>query len=195
MKLIIVTQNKNKVREFQEMMGNIVTVQTIYDLDPNHIPAIEDGATFEENAIKKIESIQPLSDTLFLADDSGLCIESLNNTPGIYSARFANDYGGFKAAGEELIRQLSTHTNRNACFQCAIALKDPKGYVQTVLGRVDGSITTRWVGTKGFGYDPIFKPNGENRTFAEFQMEEKNQVSHRAKALEKLFPLIEEYIA
>jgi XTP/dITP diphosphohydrolase len=120
-----------------------------------------------------------------LADDSGLEVDVLDGAPGVYSARYAGEHCSYADNNEKLLHELAKKSDRTACFRTAIALSDPDGNVQTVEGACSGVIIEELRGTHGFGYDPLFIPEGYSETFAEIGSEIKNRISHRAKALKK----------
>lgn len=143
---------------------------------------IEDGATFEENAVKKALSASAYADMAAFADDSGLEIEALDGRPGIHSARYAGEGADSAQKMEKVLKELGTTERRNARFVCAIALAYRGNLVATFQGEVSGSIATEPRGTHGFGYDPIFIPDGFDQTFGELPEETKERISHRARA-------------
>jgi XTP/dITP diphosphohydrolase len=145
----------------------------------------ETGTTFHENAAIKAKAIYDETGMDCFADDSGLEVEALNGEPGVYSARYAGQHGNHQANNLKLLEALKSQTNRNACFKTVIALMI-QGELHYFEGRVDGQITEEIIGEKGFGYDPIFVPNGYNKTFAEMPAEIKNSISHRKRALEAM---------
>jgi XTP/dITP diphosphohydrolase len=145
----------------------------------------EDYETLEENALFKARYVNKLTGMNVFADDTGLEIEALNGRPGVHSARFAGAGRNFEANIDKVLLLLGGITNRNARFRTVIALIiDNREYI--FEGRADGNIITERRGSMGFGYDPIFVPNGKKLTFAEMTLEEKNRISHRALAFEKL---------
>lgn len=143
----------------------------------------EDGATFEENAIKKAVTLARATGLWALADDSGLEVEALGGIPGVHSARYAGEPIKYSANNKKLLDALRGESNRRARFRTVIALASPSGETRTVEGVCEGVITEKPRGRKGFGYDPIFQPDGYSLTFGEMDPEEKNRISHRAKAL------------
>jgi XTP/dITP diphosphohydrolase len=145
----------------------------------------ETGTTFHENAAIKAKAIYDETGMDCFADDSGLEVEALNGEPGVYSARYAGQHGNHQANNLKLLEALKSQTNRNACFKTVIALMI-QGELHYFEGRVDGQITEEIIGEKGFGYDPVFVPNGYNKTFAEMPAEIKNSISHRKRALEAM---------
>ena len=145
----------------------------------------ETGADFDENCEIKACSYAQQVGALCLADDSGLEVEALNNQPGVFSARYSGEHGNHEANNQKLLRELEGKSNRKACFKTVIALM-LDGKIQYFEGRVDGVIAEELSGNKGFGYDPLFIPDGYDRTFADMPAEIKNSISHRKRALEAM---------
>jgi XTP/dITP diphosphohydrolase len=186
MKLLIATGNTHKLREIR----GILSVPGLDILSPREWPhplpeIVEDGATFEANAVKKAMLTAIATGLWTLADDSGLEVESLGNAPGVRSARYAGEPSDDAANNALLLKNMAGSPSRAARFRCAIALCSPKGRSQVVEGSCPGTILTTPRGTQGFGYDPLFVPEGETRTFAEMPDTDKNAISHRARALRK----------
>ncbi len=167
------------------MTGMPVEVCLYQEVVGDPIDVVEDGNTFEENARKKVMAMPAVPGVIFLADDSGLCVDALNGRPGVLSARYGGEHASFAEKCEKLLGELAPHTNRNAHFACVIAIRFPDGTVETVEGAVKGQIALEPQGTQGFGYDPIFVPEGHTETFAQLPAAVKNQLSHRANALQK----------
>ena len=192
MHLLIATANPNKAREVSQILvGLPYTIHTLAEFAD--VPeVIEDGATFAENALIKARAYCKFTNMLSLADDSGLMVDALDGAPGIHSARYA----GEGATGEDLCNKLLSELKkvptekRTAHFHCTLALVSPEGWEKTVEGRVEGVITTEIFGTEGFGYDPVFYYPLLKKTFAEASAEEKNQISHRRRALDKLLTIL-----
>jgi len=184
MQLIFATQNQNKASEIQKLMPSMVQIQTLQDIGCMvDIPEI--SKTLEGNALIKARYIWEKYKLNCFADDTGLEIESLNGEPGVFSARYAGEEKNAEANMNLVLTNLMTHQNRKAQFKTVIALiLDGEEYL--FQGIVEGEITKEKSGEKGFGYDPIFKPNQSTKTFAEMTMEEKNQISHRGRAIQKL---------
>nr|WP_244973202.1 XTP/dITP diphosphatase [Leuconostoc suionicum] len=162
----------------------VVSLQEIGDVPE----IVEDGTTFEENAVKKVETIAKVApNDYILADDSGMSVDALNGEPGVYSARYAGDHDD-QANIDKVLQKLAKVPNeqRTAHFSSVIALHSPKGTNLIVSGQVDGYITESERGQDGFGYDPIFFVPGMNKTFAEMSASEKNTISHRGLALQEL---------
>ena len=190
MKIIIATQNPHKVEEIKEIAylfgyNNIefLPIDKSLNFDP-----IEDGKTFEENSLIKAKEANRLTKSYTLADDSGLCVEFLNGEPGIHSARYAETP---QARIDKLLDAIKNSQNRNAKFVCTMTLINPNGEIEfTSRGECHGEIATSQAGINGFGYDPIFIVKGTNKTMAEMSEEEKNKLSHRSLALQKLLKYI-----
>lgn len=185
--LIIASHNSGKVAEIADLLRPLgVSVESAGDLG---LPEpVEDGATFADNARLKAHAAVAATGKPALADDSGLAVSALGGAPGIYSARWAETPGGrdFAAAMARLQAELGDNGDRSAGFICALALAWPDGYVETFEGRISGEIVWPPRGTCGFGYDPIFRPTGDDLTFGEIDPDEKHAISHRAIAFRKM---------
>lgn len=183
MKLILATRNAHKLKEIQAIFdfGNL-EVLSAFDF-PDIPDVVEDGDTFQANAIKKAVEISQATGCWSLADDSGLVVDALNGAPGVYSARYAGEDCSYAANNEKLLNELSDKLDRNARFCTVIALSSPDGETEVVEGECRGRIIDKLRGTEGFGYDPLFIPDGYQKTFAELPATVKNQISHRANAL------------
>ena len=190
MKIVLATRNKKKVEEIKRITAGLpVTILSLDDF-PNCPETVEDRDTFEGNAEKKAVEVCRCTGKPSLADDSGLEVDALNGAPGVYSARYAPDAasGNDPRNYEKLLNDLKDvpQEKRGAQFVCCLALAFPDGTVKTFFGRSRGRIGYEARGKKGFGYDPVFLPEGFDRTFAEMTPEEKDSLSHRGKALQKL---------
>lgn len=185
MKLLIASNNQHKIDEIKQILGN--KFEQILSLSEAGIVCDpeENGKTFLDNALIKVRAVAKLTDMPVLGDDTGLCVDALNGAPGVHSARFAGDHDNAKNRAK-LLYELQDETNRKAHFSTAVALLYPDGRLVTAEGRVDGEILHAEVGTNGFGYDSVFYCNEIGKTFAEATAEEKNAVSHRGRALQKL---------
>ncbi len=183
MDILAATGNAGKIVEFRRILEPL-GIGLVTPRDVGGIPDVEEnGATFEENAALKARAAAEFADMRAIADDSGLEVESLNGSPGIYSARYArNDQARIK----RLLTELGNRENRRARFVCVIALTLPEGLIQTFRGEVSGSIASVPSGEAGFGYDPVFIPKGCSETFAQMGLKRKNTMSHRAEALKKM---------
>ena len=190
MKLIIASNNAHKIKEIKQILsGKFDTILSLAEAGVVH-ETVEDGETFVENALKKAREISEITGCATLADDSGLCVNDLDGAPGVYSARFAGETDPAlrdKANNDLLLEKLSDSENRTAYFSCAMALVFPDGREVTAEGYMYGNIVESPRGAAGFGYDPLFLPEGEDCTVAEMSDEEKNLISHRANALKNLF--------
>lgn len=185
MKLVIATRNAHKLEEIHAIF-DFSNVEVLSAFDFPHVPdVVEDGDTLEANAIKKAVEIARATGCWALADDSGLEVDALNGAPGVYSARYAGEHCSYADNNAKLLNELAGRRNRAARFRTVIALSDPGGSVQTVAGECPGVIIDEQRGTNGFGYDPLFVPDGHAETFAELPSDVKNRISHRADALRK----------
>ncbi len=188
MELIFASHNENKVREIRAVLPDSIQLLSLNDIGFLEEIA-ETGTTLEENAQIKAETIYNQTGKNVFADDSGLFVEALDGAPGVYSARYAGT-GNSKDNISKLLGELKNHENRKASFQtvfCVII----NGKIDFLKGEVHGKIIETERGTEGFGYDPVFIPDGFHETFAEMSSEAKNQISHRTKAVQKLFTFIE----
>ncbi len=195
-RLVLATRNHGKVRELIALVKNalyeetasahcsiqILTLQDFLDAPD----VIEDGETYVENAIKKAKVIADYTGHLTLADDAGLEVDALNGAPGVRSKRWASE----ETRLTKLLKALESKTQRSARFVTAIALVAPNSEPEVVIGVCEGSIAHAPAGKGGFGYDPVFVPEGHDKTFAELGDDIKNQISHRAKALQLALPLL-----
>jgi XTP/dITP diphosphohydrolase len=181
--LVLATTNKNKVKEFQEMVGDFpIEIRSVADFGT--IPeCIEDGETFDDNAYKKALHTAKILGLPAIADDSGLVVEALDGAPGVYSARYAGENATDEENCQKLLKEMKGVKNRKAAFQCVLSIAVPSGPALTYEGRCEGSILEKKQGESGFGYDPLFYFEEFGKSFAECNSEEKNKVSHRGKAL------------
>ncbi len=193
MDIVLASRNKKKIEEMKRIIEtsgiaggedvNIVTADTF----PACGEVVEDGITFEANAVKKARVIAECSGLTAIADDSGLEVDALDGDPGVYSARYSGESADDRANLEKLLVELNDvpSEKRGARFVCCIAIS-LRGEVKTFTGYVEGIIAVKPCGDNGFGYDPVFYPEGHDRTFAEMSDDEKNSMSHRGRALEEL---------
>jgi XTP/dITP diphosphohydrolase len=185
-KLLIASGNEGKVMEIRELLSEI-NVQVISAADYKLPEPEETGSTFIENAVLKAKYYGNATGIPALADDSGLCVDELGGQPGIYSARWAGEDKDFTKAMKRIKDEMGDSKNNKAKFVCALALYWPKlNHAETVEGTVEGTLTFPPKGKSGFGYDPIFIPRGHAKTFGEIHHEEKQKISHRADAFDKL---------
>ncbi|MCP4049975.1 MAG: RdgB/HAM1 family non-canonical purine NTP pyrophosphatase [bacterium] len=183
-KIVVSSNNQNKIREIKDVFEGLnCEVLSYFDILKKRVEVVEDGNTFEENAVKKLINLPDPESYICLADDSGLKIESLNGAPGINSARYAGAKATKKQLCEKILLEMTDKKNRAACFITVIALRFPDTTIKIVTGQIEGEITKEMRGSNGFGYDSIFKPDGYGVTLAEMSAEHKNKISHRYKAL------------
>jgi XTP/dITP diphosphohydrolase len=188
--VVLATRNEGKIKELARILGSVPLVGL--DEFPGAPEVAETGATFEENALLKARAIAAVTGQPSVADDSGLCVDALNGMPGIFSARWSGTHGDDQANLDLLLAQISDvpDERRGANFTCAAALVFPDGTSQVVLGEVTGQLIRTPRGSGGFGYDPVFVPNGYDVTTAEMTADEKDAISHRGKAFRALAPFI-----
>lgn len=189
LKLVFATNNKHKLEEVQAMLTNFEIVSLAEINCFEDIP--ETANTLEGNAILKANFITEKYGLDCFADDTGLEVEALNNEPGVYSARYAGENNNAEANMNKLLQHLENSQNRKAQFKTSIAL-NIQGKQFIFEGVCKGTILTKKRGESGFGYDPIFMPDGFNRSFAEMNLSEKGNISHRGKAIEKLVIFLNE---
>ncbi|WP_040212397.1 XTP/dITP diphosphatase [Clostridium polynesiense] len=193
-KLVVASNNEHKLVEIREILNDAdVQVLSLKDMNID-IDVVEDGNTFMENAYKKAKEIyqyimeKHMGEYMVLADDSGLCVDILKGEPGVFSARYAGEHGNSQKNNEKLLKNLKDVKieDRKARFVCAMVLLAPDSREIKVQGEVEGYIVDKPSGTGGFGYDPIFYLPEFKKTFSEMDSKDKNAISHRGKALEKL---------
>ncbi len=182
-KIIIATCNAGKLNEFKQMLGDEFEVVGLKDENLVQT-AEENGTTFEQNAFIKAEEIYKKTGANVLADDSGLCVYSLNGAPGVFSARYAGENATSSECNALLLKNLQGVTDRRAYFECCLAFISEKGERFCVFGKTEGEILTEPRGEGGFGYDSLFYSYDLKKSFGEASAAEKNAVSHRARALE-----------
>lgn len=190
MDVVLATRNKKKVKEMKKIFRDANTpVDNILTLEdfPEFPEVMEDGDAFEANAVKKARAVAEHTGMIAVADDSGLEVDALGGAPGVLSARYAGENADDRANNEKLLKEMKDipDDERTARFVCCIALVSGNE-VKTFRGYVRGRIGRMPVGERGFGYDPLFYPEGYNRTFAEMDDEEKNAISHRGMAIREL---------
>ena len=192
--LVVATRNHGKLKEIQALLDGVVgTVRCAADF-PGFAETIEDGLTFQENALKKAREAMLFSGLPALADDSGLVVDVLNGRPGVHSARFAGEGAEDAANNLRLLEELAgvPAGQRQAAFVCVLALVTPSGVEQVFSGRVGGVILASERGDGGFGYDPLFLVDGFSRTMAELTLQQKNTISHRGQALRQFRVFLEQ---
>ena len=189
-KIIIASHNIGKVKEIRFILDPL-KVEVLSANDFNLGEPIENGLSFEENALIKSSFVSRKTGIASLSDDSGICFCDLNNEPGVYSARWAGEDKNFNKAMSKINDSIKKIDNPSydCFFVCALSLSWPNGKHVTVSGKIDGKFSWPPKGNLGFGYDPIFKPFGYNKTFAEMEPEFKHNISHRALAFKKLIAI------
>jgi len=190
--VVVATRNKHKVGEILELLPGLKLKLKVLG-DFSGAPEVEeDGETLEENAAKKARSAALFCGLWSLSDDTGLYVDALGGAPGIYSARYAGPDCSYSDNNRKLLSELAglPPEQRKARFCCVVALASPAGSVITVEGRLEGSIALSASGGNGFGYDPLFLPDGSVKTLAELSPAAKNSISHRAAALRKIEPYL-----
>ncbi|AKL85888.1 YsnA [Bacillus atrophaeus UCMB-5137] len=190
---IIATHNPGKVKEFKDILApKGYDVKSLADI--GFLEEIEEtGHTFEENAVLKAEAVAKAVNKMVIADDSGLSVDNLGGSPGVYSARYAGEQKDDTENINKVLKELKgiEKEQRTARFRCALAVSIPGEETKTVEGHVEGYIAEEPKGENGFGYDPIFIVKDKDKTMAELTSDEKNKISHRANALKKLSQLLE----
>ena len=193
--IVAASKNKHKIEEIEAITKKFgMQVISRDDAGVPPIEVIEDGETFEENSLKKAKEILALCGRITIADDSGLMVDYLGGAPGVYSARFAGEEGNDEKNNEKLLHLLEglPAQERAAKFVSVITMAFPDGEVLVARGECHGRIIQEPTGENGFGYDPLFVPDGYQKTFAQLSPEEKNEISHRAVALKELERLLKE---
>ncbi len=194
--MVLASANKNKIREFRQMLCDktaeilgedapAIEILSLEDIGFTE-EIVEDGSTFEENAMIKAKAVSTFTEYPCFADDSGLEVDALGGEPGIYSARYAGEHGDDDANIDKLLLKLEDENNRSARFVSAVAYCDKSGEAFVLRGEAEGSILFERHGNNGFGYDPVFECSVYHRSYAELSPDEKNAVSHRRRAIEKL---------
>ncbi len=181
---ILATHNRDKIKEFKNKLGSVISLKTLDDY-PDLPDVIEDGNTLEENALKKAREIHLFTGLPTIADDTGLEVDALNGAPGVHSSRYAGENASYRDNVVKLLQELNGYKaeQRSARFRTNIAFVDAQE-TWIVHGSVDGKILDRQRGEDGFGYDPVFYYEPLQKTFSELDMETKNKISHRGKAID-----------
>ena len=192
-KLVIASNNDGKILEIQEIL-KVFDIHILSNRDFNITEPIEDGKTFKENAYIKSFNTASKTKLVSLSDDSGISFRALNNRPGIHSARYAGKKKDFALAMKKLNKELEFKDDKSCKFTCALSLCWPDGYNITVQGEICGEFSWPPSCRNGFGYDPIFLPDGHQKTFAEMELTEKGAISHRGKAIKKLIEFLKNHL-
>jgi XTP/dITP diphosphohydrolase len=189
MKLVFASNNKNKIKEIQQLVPAYFQIFSLQDIGcTEDIPETAD--TIEGNAIIKANYVTEKYGFNCFADDSGLEVAALNGAPGVFSARYAGEPKNDANNMDKLLHKLQDETNRSANFKTVICL-NVDGKQQLFTGKILGTICTQKIGSNGFGYDPIFVPDGYSKTFAQLSINEKSEISHRGKAVKQLITFLE----
>lgn len=184
--IVLSTDNINKLREIREILEDLdIKIYGKSDIEGLDFEVIEDGDTLYDNALKKVSAMAERVDFAVLADDTGLFVKALNGEPGVHSARYASEHDD-KKNREKLLNNLKDKEDRSAYFKTEIILIDEDKNIIPIEGVCTGKISLEERGDNGFGYDSIFIPDGFDKTFAEMSHKEKNQISHRSRALKNL---------
>ncbi|MDL2211585.1 XTP/dITP diphosphatase [Erysipelotrichaceae bacterium OttesenSCG-928-M19] len=193
-KLIVASNNKHKIIEIKEMLVDFdIEILSLEEANIN-LDVEETGTSFKENALLKAKAIYQIVQIPVLSDDSGLEVEALANEPGIYSARYAGLDKDDKANNEKLLTKMKNQKHRSARYVCAMALVIDNKTIHCVEDYLYGEIIDEYRGTNGFGYDPLFYLKDLDKTLAQISLEEKNRLSHRYKALKKIYNIIKELV-
>ncbi len=183
-KIVIGTHNRGKFKEISYLLPK--KIKKISPIKLKVKSPKETGKTFISNAKLKVKYFSKFTELPVISDDSGLCIKALKGKPGIYSARWAKKYGSFSKAMQFILKKMKKKKNRSATFVCSLSFKYPRGKVITVVGKIKGLISYKMLGTRGFGYDPIFIPLGKSITFGQMSKLKKIKMDHRYIAFKKL---------
>ena len=183
-KIFIGTHNRGKFKEISYLLPK--KIKKISPIKLKVKSPKETGKTFISNAKLKVKYFSKFTELSVISDDSGLCIKALKGKPGIYSARWAKKYGSFSKAMRFILKKMKKKKNRSATFVCSLSFKYPRGKVITVIGKIKGLISYKMLGTRGFGYDPIFIPLGKSITFGQMSKLKKIKMDHRYIAFKKL---------
>jgi len=183
-KIFIGTHNWGKFKEISYLLPK--KIKKISPIKLKVKSPKETGKTFISNAKLKVKYFSKFTELPVISDDSGLCVKALKGKPGIYSARWAKKYGSFSKAMQFILKKMKKKKNRSATFVCSLSFKYPRGKVITVIGKIKGLISHKMLGTRGFGYDPIFIPLGKSITFGQMSKLKKIKMDHRYIAFKKL---------
>jgi XTP/dITP diphosphohydrolase len=194
--VVLATRNRHKGAELAELLADLpIRIRTMDEFP--HVPdVVEDGDTCEANAVKKARAISDATGLLAVADDTGLEVDALDGRPGVYAARYAGTHATYEDNWKKLLREMTgvPRDRRTAHFVTVAAVASPSGSIALTTGRLDGLITEEPAGKRGFGYDPVFYVPELGRTLAELSGEEKNRISHRAKAFAQVRKLLEDML-
>ena len=190
MKLLLATRNEDKVIEIKEILKNLKVEIVSASQFPDMPDVIEDKDTIKGNSIKKATECAEYSKLLTIADDTGLFVDALDGKPGVFAARFAGEDCSYKNNRVKMLKKMKNISNRKAQFRTVCVLVSPDGLIATTEGIVEGKITEEEFGNNGFGYDAIFKADETGKTFGEMTLPDKEKISHRSRAFNKMIPII-----
>lgn len=190
MKLLLATRNEDKVIEIKEILKDLEVEIVSASQIPNMPDVVEDKDTIMGNSIKKATECANFSKLLTIADDTGLFVDALDGKPGVYAARFAGENCSYKDNRVKMLKEMKNLLNRKAQFRTVCALVSPDRLLATTEGIVEGKITEEEFGNNGFGYDAIFRADETGRTFGEMTQADKETISHRSRAFNKMIPII-----
>jgi non-canonical purine NTP pyrophosphatase (RdgB/HAM1 family) len=188
MRLLVASKNRSKIKEIKEIYKGSIEILSPIDIAVR-LDILEDGRSLRENSLKKALAYFRETDICTIGEDTGLFVDALKGSPGVYSARYGR--GGDESNRKKLLSELKGKKNRNAYFETVISLVVSEGFFKFFEGIVRGKITEEEIGRGGFGYDPVFLPEGYKKTFGQMSADEKNSISHRRMALVKVFDYIE----
>ncbi len=191
MEVILATSNKAKIREIIQILGNDIDYKTMSDF-PDWPDVEETEDTFKGNALLKSSVLAQRYNMPAIADDSGLVVEALDGEPGVHSSRYSGEGATDEKNMAKLLNNLQEEKNRKAAFKTVVVYKEPDGEEIIAAGEVEGRIVETPVGGGGFGYDPVFVPDGFDKTFAQMSSQEKNELSHRGKAINNLRNILQQ---
>lgn len=198
MNIVVFTNNKNKLKEIKEIFNTLdVAVFGYREIFDEEVDVEETGLTFEENALLKVHALPSKQECIYLADDSGIEADCLNGAPGVYSARYAGNEATCESMCKKLLNDVGDTVERGVQFRCVIAIRFPTQETKTTEGLIRGSIIPKErynPGPYGFGYDPIFKPDGFETDFSHIPAEIKHKISHRGLALKSAYLLVENFL-
>ena len=194
MEIVIASHNLHKIREIREMLKQFKHIDLLSLLNfPQYVPPEENGKTFQENALLKAKAAVQALQKCVIADDSGLVVPSLNGAPGVNSRRYSGEDATDAENRQKLLQSLAEKQDheRSAYFECCLVIAKPEGFIKSVSAICEGEILREEKGRNGFGYDPLFVKSEYDKTFAELDETVKHRISHRGKALQKLYSIIE----
>jgi len=193
LEIVLGTRNKDKIREMEKLLSDL-DIKILTGFDFPLVSVIEDGSSFVSNSLKKARKYSEVSGKIALSDDSGLMVYALDGKPGVYSSRYAGENATYKDNIEKLLNEMRGVKDRRAKFVCVVSIVTPEGKEYILSGELHGIILEEMKGEGGFGYDPVFYVPEIGKTLAEIPLEEKNKISHRAKAFSKAKEILKGFI-